>query len=827
MTSAHPVAIIGGGIVGVSTAYHLALAGCTDVLLLERSELTAGSTWHAAGNLPHFHGSFNLMRLQAYGKQLYRGLQAQSTQPLGLHWTGALRLAHSAARVDEFERVAGMARACGLAMRLIGIDEARRLHPHLVPDGLAGVLWDPVDGHADPTSLTQAMAAHARERGVVIKRHTPVLGITRGASGQWKLETPGGAFEAEKIVIAAGFRSPEVAALLGLRIPLANMEHQYLVTDSVPELTAQAGELPMVRDPDDSYYLRQEGKGFVLGPYEHCGKPWAVEGVPPHFGQELLAPDLDRIEDIVAQAMQRVPISANAGIKTIVNGPITYTPDGNPLIGPVAGVDNLFLNTGSGFGIVQGGGSGKACAEWVLRGHTEWDLWELDPRRFDMTVMTPQHVVDKCVELYNHEYAAGTPYEYEMRPAARGLKTSAATARHEAAGAVFFSRFGWERPAWFAPAGAEPSARHEQHSFRRSNWWSAVRAECHAVRDHAGLLDLTPFSKWSLRGAGAQAVLDALGANRAPRVTGAITLTHALTAEGGVISEFTVTRLADDHFYVVSAAAANLHDGDLLRRALPADGSATLQDLTRERGTLVLAGPRARDVLAALTDADLSSAAFPWLSAREITVAGVALLALRVNFVGELGWELHHPIEQQGELHDALMQAGAAHGLRPFGLRAMDSLRIEKMYRNWRSDLTTEASLLEAGMQRFARLDDERAFNGKAALLAQTRNGLTRQMVLLRVDAPDVAADHGADPGADHGADALGAEPVLAGERIVGLTSSGAYGHRVEASLALAYVEAAYAAAGTSLAIDLLGRRRAATVLPAPPYDPNNQRLRS
>ncbi len=597
--------------------------------------------------------------------------------------------------------------------------------------------------------------------------------------------------------------------MLGLTIPLANMEHQYLVTDSVAELVAHGKEVPMVRDPDDSYYLRQEGKGFILGPYEHCSKPWAVDGVPASFGQELLAPDLDRIEDIVAMAMERTAITMNAGIKTIVNGPITYTPDGAPLIGPVAGIDGLFLNTGSGFGIVQGGGSGKVCAEWLLHGETEWDLWELDPRRFGGHY-TPAQTVDKCVEIYNHEYAAGTPYEYEMRPAARGIKTTPATKRHDAAGAVFFARYGWERAAWYAPAASE---RREQHSFRRSNWFEPVREECLAARDAVAMLDLTPFSKWEVRGAGARAHLDQVGANRVPRKTGGVALTHALNENGGVCSEFTVTCLADDHFYVVSAAAAEDHDSDVLRAGLPADGSVDIQRCTAQWGCLLLTGPDARAVLASLCDADLGNKAFPWLTAQNLTVAGMSLRALRVSFVGELGWELHHPIEQQGELFDALMQAGAGHGIRPIGLRAMDCLRIEKCYRNWRSDLNTEFTLLEAGMQRFCKLDDERNFRGKRALVAQAADALKRVLVLLDVDSID--------------AHCIGAEPVLMDGTIVGITTSGAHGMRCDRSLALAYVAAEHALQGRQLQVDLLGQRLAATVHLEALYDPQNERLRA
>jgi dimethylglycine dehydrogenase len=809
MAHAFKTAIIGGGIVGVSTAYHLAQKGQTDVVVLERAELTSGSTWHAAGNLPHFHGSYNMVRLQQYGKALYRQLEQDIGQPVGLHWTGALRLAHTDARVDEFERIAGMGRSLGLEMRMISAEECRTLHPFLNTDGLKGILWDPVDGHVDPTSLTNALAGVARKLGVTIKRNSPVLSISRGASGQWRLETASGVIEAEQLVIAAGFRSPEVAAMLGLTIPLANMEHQYLVTDAIAELKAHGKEVPMVRDPDDSYYLRQEGKGFILGPYEHNSVPWAVGGVPADFGQELLTPDLDRIEDIVAMAMERTPISMNAGIKTIVNGPITYTPDGSPLIGPVAGVDGLFLNTGSGFGIVQGGGSGKVCAEWLMHGETEWDMWELDPRRFGGHY-TPEHTVAKCIEIYNHEYAAGTPYEYEMRPAARGIKTTPATERHDAANAVFFARFGWERAAWYAPEGSE---RVEHHNFRHSNWFDPVKAECEAASNAVALLDLTPFSKWEVSGPGARAHLDSVGANPAPRKPGGVALTHALNHSGGVRSEFTVTCLAEDHYYLISAAAAEDHDSDVLRENLPTDGSVKLERVTEQWGCLLLTGPKAREVLVSLTEAALDNKAFRWLTAQTITVAGIPLRALRVSFVGELGWELHHPIDRQGELFDALMKAGAPHGIRPIGLRAMDCLRIEKFYRNWRSDLTTEYSLLEAGMQRFFKLDDERSFRGKASLVAQSKTGLQNVLVLLQVASTD--------------AHCIGSETVMKDGKVIGITTSGAHGMRCDLSLAVAYVEAAHAVQGEPLQVDLLGQRLVATVHLEGMYDPANERLRS
>ncbi|HSG93884.1 MAG TPA: FAD-dependent oxidoreductase, partial [Afifellaceae bacterium] len=575
-------------------------------------------------------------------------------------------------------------------------------------------LWDPLDGDIDPTSVTNAMARDARECGVTIRRNAPVMSITRKNSGRWELETPGGTISAEIIVNAAGFRAPEIAAMAGHPIPIASMEHQYLVTEDIPELAARPDKIAMVRDPDTSYYLRHEREGIIIGPYEHDGRLWAVDGVPENFGQELLPPDLDRIADYVADALERVPLAADAGIKTIVNGPITYTPDGLPLIGPVAGIDNCFLNCGSSFGITQGGGSGKFAAEWILDGHTSLDMIELDPRRF-ADFATPEWVAARCKDIYDNEYAVGYPNEYAMRQAGRPTRTMPAHARHQAAGAQFYSAYGWERPAWFAAQ----SEAAETFSFRRTNAFDAIGRECRAVREAAGLLDLSPFAKFDVTGPGAEAFLDAIGGNRMPRRIGGIVLTHALTPEGGILSEFTVTRLGPEHFYVVSAAAAEAHDCDLLRQSLPADGSVRIANITHDYGTLVLAGPRSRDILGRLTAADLSSDAFPWLTSQEIQAAGVSVRALRVNFVGELGWELHHLVADQLAIYDALMQAGAEHGLIPFGMRAMDSLRLEKMYRGWRTDLTTEYSLVEAGMQRFVRFDKNVDFTGREALADQ------------------------------------------------------------------------------------------------------------
>nr|WP_067285651.1 FAD-dependent oxidoreductase [Marinobacterium profundum] len=807
MTTHSKVLVIGGGIAGVSTLYHLAKRGCTDIALVERTELTAGSTWHAAGNLPHFSTSINVMRLQQYSIDLYQRLEAETGQAVGHHKTGALRLAHTQERFEEFQRVAGMADICGLDFKLLKPEELQEYHPFLQTHDLVGGLWDPDDGHIDPTSVTNAMAKGARELGAKIHRNSPVSAISRDAKGVWQVETPQGILTADIIVNAAGFRANEVAAMIGHKLPMASMEHQYLVTEGVQEIADCGRELPMVRDPDVSYYLRQERDGFILGPYEPDGLPCWVDGVPPDFGQELFEPSLDRLEDIIATAMEQMPLLEKAGVQTVINGPITYTPDGHPLIGPIAGIDNYFVCTGFNFGIVQGGGAGHFMSQWILDGHPEIDLWELDPRRFG-DYANARYSVAKACEVYAHEYANGFPYEYENRSAGRPAKTTPAYARLKENGGVFGARYGWERANWFAPEGVTGA---DTLSYRRGNWFETVGQECRAVRESVGLLDLSAFAKFEVSGPGAEAYLDQLSTNRLPGKVGAIALTYMVSNTGRIRAEFTITRLAEDRFYLVSAAGAHSHDWDELRRRLPADGSVTLKDETARYGTLVLAGPRARDLLAKLTSADLGNEAFPWLNARDIEVAGAPVRALRVNYVGERGWELHHPIEYQLGLYDALMEAGSEFGIRNFGLRAMDSLRLEKAYPMWGHELTCENTPIEAGLEFFVKTEG-RSFTGRDALAGQRIEGTGVRLAYLEIDARD--------------ADAFTFEPVLADGKVVGAVSSGAYAHTLGKSLAFAYLKIAQTVPGTELEVLILGERCAARVIDAPAFDPKNRRPR-
>jgi dimethylglycine dehydrogenase len=805
VTETARVVVIGGGIMGASLLYHLARAEWTDACLLERGEIAAGSTWHAAGNTPHFNTSLNLSRIHLASTELYQRLEAETGQAVGFHRPGSLRLASVPDRMDEYRRHRGKARTIGLPFEVIGPDEIRRLHPLVDTRGVLGAAWNPEDGHVDPTSVTQALAKGARDRGARVHRHTRVTGVARQPGGEWRVTTDRGDFVAEIVVNAAGTWAREIGQLSGLDLPIVPMEHQYLVTETIPEVAALERELPLLREVDVSYYLRQEAQGLLLGPYERGARPFGVGGIPPGFGADLLPPDPERLRTIVEAAMIRVPALARAGIQRIINGPITYTPDGNPLLGPAFGVPGYWLACGLSFGITQAGGAGRYLAEWIVEGQPSIDLWEVDPRRYG-SYATERYAVARCIDIYEDEYAI--VYPQDDRRAGRPARTSPLYNRFRAAGAVFGVRNGWERPYWFAPPGTEP---RDRPSFRRTNWFDAVGREARAVRERAGLLELSSFAKYEVGGPGAEAWLDRLCANRLPRL-GRIALSQLLTERGTIECDVTLTRLEPDRFLVLSAAVAELHDLDWLRRHAPEDGSVTIENVTARSGVLILAGPCARDVLGRVTDADLSNAAFPWLAARRIQVGPAPVLALRINYVGELGWELHHPLEYQIALYEALRAAGEDLGLADFGLRAMDSLRLEKGYRAWGADLNTEVTPLEAGLERFVAFD-KGDFVGRDALLAQRRAGLRKRLATLEVDALD--------------ADCWGSEAVWDGDRVAGITTSGGYGYCLGRSLAVAYLDAPLAAPGTPLTVEILGERRPARVLAEPPFDPEDRRPRA
>ena len=888
--------IVGGGVMGVSLAWHLTGRGWRDVVLLEKNELTAGSTWHAAGLCTHFAHHPTIMAMRAESVRLYRDvLPAETGETAGFHPCGALRVTRSAERMAEFRHVQGLGRFMGHELRILTPEALARIYPLACIDGLLGAVHEPDDGHVDPTLATHALAAGARSRGAEIRRHTPVRAIERAASGAWTVHTDRDTVRCRHVVNAAGTWCREIGAMMGADLPVVPMLHQYLVTAGVPEIAERVAagepELPIIRDPEESWYLRQERDGFILGPYEADGRPWGVDGVPPEFGMELLPPELDRIEPIAALAMERVPALARAGVKTVVHGPITFTPDANPLVGPAFGLDNAWLLTGSSMGVMEGGGAGRFLADWMIDGAPPMDALAVDPRRFGAWAAERDYRVSKAVECFGLQF--GMHYPFEERPAGRPRRTTPIYPVQAAQGAVFGCVYGWERPNWFArgyepaedgprdeppalgPAGKEPDGtpatfgrpgpagngpRAAPPTFGRPSWRETVAAECRAVRDRAGLVDLSAFSKFEIFGADAPACMERLGANRPPRAVGRIGITHALTAAGGVASEFTVTRLAADRYYLTSAAAAERHDEDLLRRHAASFADAHVINRTAHLGVLGLMGPEAPTVLGALTDADLGHEAFPWLSARTLRIgtagAGAARAgameagaarprtvearALRVSYAGECGWELHVAMADLPALHQALCTAGAAVDLRPFGAYALNSLRLEKGYRAWGADLTTERTPLEAGLDRLVRTEG-REFTGREALLARAESPSAWRMALLSIE-----PDGDADPFYTH--------TVWRDGRAIGIVTSAAPGHRTGTTLALAYLrpeagsgerrvladagrparmdshdampESGGNAGGGALEISILGRRHPARVLAEPPCDPANTRLR-
>ena len=799
------IVIVGGGIMGVGLLYHLALEGCSDVLLVEKGELTSGSTWHAAGQCPNFVGDYNLAKIHEYGISLYRRLEELTGQFVSWHGCGSLRFALSQQDLDWFEQVRGIAANVGFHLEIIDVEQIRRLNPFINVDGVLAGAWTRNDGHADPSGLCNAMARGARDLGAKIVSRNRVLDINALPSGEWRVATEQGAVTAETVVNAAGCYARQVAQMVGADAPICNVQHHYLVSGTVPEFVERGeAEIPVMRDPYASAYLRQEQKSGLIGIYEKAGQAeaWPPDGLPAWQSEsELFQEDLERLMPWLGRAMERMPAVEAAGIKRIVNGAISHSPDGAPLLGPVAGLRNFWFCCGSSFGIAQGAGCGKYLAQWMLHGDSEINMTGFDPRRFG-TYADRGFMIARGCQDYGRTYF--TPFPGEELPAARELRLSPLHTKLKAQGCRHTEAFGWERPQWFSPDG-----REEAYSFRRSNVFPLVAEECLAVRERVGLLDLSGFAKYEVSGADAAAFLNRLCANRMPKA-GGIVLAHILSRGGRIGGELTVTHLADGLHYVLSAAGAELRDLDHLQQGIQPGEQVHIANVTDERGVLVLAGPRSRDVLSKLTDAPLDSKAFRWLSGKEIEVAGLPVRALRVNYVGELGWELHPLMGDMEALYDALWQAGQAFGIANFGLYAVNSLRMEKAYRSWGAELTNEVTLADADMERFIKYEKS-DFTGREAALRQKDRAM--QLIYFEVDAED--------------SDVRGGEPLFHDDRCVGVTTSGAYGHYVRKSLGFGYVPPQLATPDAALEVALLGERRRLRVLTEPAHDPANLRLKA
>lgn len=808
------VVIIGGGVVGVSSLYHLAKAGWRDCVLLEKNELTAGSTWHAAGNVPTFSTSWSLMNMQRYSTELYRGLGQAVDYPMNYHVTGSIRLAHSRERMQEFARAKGMGRYQGMAIDVLGVGEIRAKYPFLETHDLHGALYDPADGDIDPAQLTQALAKGARDLGATILRFCPATGVSRKGEG-WIVHTAKGDIACQIVVNAAGYYAQKVSEWFiphgGRRVPMVAMSHQYLLSEPIPEIEAWSREvghkLPLLRDVDVSYYLRQEKTGFNLGPYErNCRAHWVTpdDPMPEDFSFQLFPDDLDRLEPYIVDAMARVPLLGTAGISRVINGPIPYAPDGNPLIGPMPGVPNAFEACVFTFGIAQGGGAGKVLAEWVTEGATEWDMWSCDPRRFGSHA-DDAYARETGIEVYGHEYAMHFPHA--RWPAGADRKLGPVHDQLKAEGAQFAAYNGWERATWYAEPGDDTGWDATQTWGRAGPWMPRVAAECLAVRDAAGILDLPGFSRFHVKGAGVIDWLDRQITGRIPPV-GKVGLGYFADARGRIVTEMSLARLAEDEVLLITAATAQLHDREWLLRDRPA--TVAFADLSDQWSCQILTGPKSREILAKVCDGDLS---LPWLSLQKARIGAAEIMLFRVSFAGELGWEIHAKVGDMALVRAAVMAAGKPLGLRPFGMFALNSLRIEKGYRAWKGDLSTDYTVLQGGLDRFVRWDKPE-FTGRAALLAERQAGVTKRFVTLVVDAGD--------------ADAPYMSTIWHEGKVVGETTSGAWGYRVGASLALGMVRADLAMPGTGLEVEIYGERRAAVVQPdAPLWDAANERIKA
>jgi dimethylglycine dehydrogenase len=799
-----PAVVIGGGLVGCSILYHLAKKGWTDAVLLERSELTSGSTWHAAANIHGLHDVTNISRLQHYTMGLYKQLEAETGQGCGIFQPGSLYLAQTEAREHQLRIQAAKARRYGMNFHEVTRDEAERLHPLVDFDGIRCIMYEPDGGNVDPSGVTHAYAAGARQMGAEIHRFTPVTATEAQPDGTWIVRTPRGDIRTPWVVNAAGLWAREVGRMAGLELPLIPTEHQYFVTETIPEIAGAGRRLPSVADRDGEYYLRQEGLGLLVGAYERDMKFWAEDETPGGFGHELFADDLDRIEPNMLRAIARVPAVGRAGIKRVINGPMIWSPDSSALFGPVPELTGYFCCNGIIPGFSQSGGLGKLAAEWMVEGEPTLDMFNWDMARFGHwagRAFTRARVQDQ----YAHRFKIHFPNE--EREAGRPVRTRPAYAMQKGMGAVFGLNFGWEHPLWFAAEG-EPKA--ETYGFTRQNWWAPVGREARMLRDAAGIIDISNFAKYRAQGPEAEGWLNAVFANRMPTRVGRSCLTPLIGVRGGIAGDFTVTKLGDGDFLIVGSGMAERFHRRFFK-AVPLPEGTTFASITDTTCGFNVAGPRARDLLARLTNADLSNAAFPFMSSARISVAGVDCTALRVSFTGDLGWELHCAEADQVALYTALLDAGRDLGAGPVGSRALMSLRVEKGYGSWGRDYSPEYWPQESGLDRLVKGDKD--FLNKSAWEAIAATPPRDLMMMLEIDATT--------------ADASGGEPVFLPDGTpAGQVSSGAYGYHVGKSLAIAYLKAGMATPGDTVHVAILGRDHTARVLARPPFDPDGARLR-
>ncbi|CAN7631620.1 GcvT family protein [Aminobacter sp. LjRoot7] len=761
------IVVIGGGIIGCSTAYHLARDHKADVILLEQGKLTSGSTWHAAGLVGQLRSSASITRVLKYSVELYKGLEAETGLATGWKMTGCLRLATNQDRWTEYKRLATTAKSFGMDMQLVSPEEVKRMWPLMDTSDLVGASWLPTDGQASPSDITQSLAKGARMHGAKLFENVRVTGFEMKDGRILKVKTDQGDVSCDKVVNCAGQWARQVGAMAGINVPLQPVKHQYIITEKLPGLATDA---PTLRDPDRRTYFKEEVGGLVMGGYEPNPQGWTTGDVPNDWEFRLFDDDFDHFEQHMMQAIERVPGLADVGVKQMINGPESFTPDGNFILGAAPECSNMFVGAGfNAFGIASGGGAGWVLAQWVVDGEAPLDLWVVDIRRFSGLHRDRQWVSDRTLEAYGKHYTIG--YPHEEYASGRPYIVSPLYERLKAHRAVFGSKLGWERPNWFAPEGMEPK---DVYTMGRQNWFEPVGDEHRHVREAVGVFDQSSFAKYEMTGKDAQRALDFICANDVSKPAGRLTYTQLLNTRGGIEADLTVARLADDKFYIVTGTGFRTHDLAWISDHIPTGWDAKLVDVTEQFGTLSLMGPNARKVLEAVTSADVSNAAFPFGHVREITIAGATVRTLRVTYVGELGWELHVPIEATGEVFDALMAAGAAHDIRPIGYRALESLRLEKGYRAWGSDITPNDTPFEAGLGWAVKLKKETDFLGRKALEKLGNAPLTKRLACFTVDDKEVVL--------------VGRETILRDGQPVGYLTSGGYGYTVGKNIGFGYV---------------------------------------
>ncbi|MFN8454266.1 MAG: FAD-dependent oxidoreductase [Anaerolineae bacterium] len=800
------VVIIGGGVGGCSIAYHLTLMGWKDVVVLERNELTSGSTFHSAGLVGQLRTSSNLTKMIRYSTDLYRRLHAETGRDPGWREVGSLRLASSPERMQELQRLVAVSRSFGLPLELISPTEAQDLFPLMTLAEVRGGVYLPTDGFIDPTGLTMALAAGAKERGAQFLTHTRVQSITLTEGRVSAVVTDKGTIQTEIVVNAAGQWAGEVGRMVGLNLPVIPMAHLYLITKP---MAGVRHNFPTMRDPDLLVYYREEVGGLIAGGYERQPAPWALDGIPADFNNKLLEPDWERFTPLMENAIKRVPALESAEIVTLLNGPEGFTPDGEYLLGPTAVKGFWVAAAFCAHGLAGAGGIGKAMAEWIIEGHPEWDLWRLDVRRFGANYASQAYTVARTIETYAKYY--DIHYPNEERQSARRCASRHLSPAH-CVGCGLWEKTGWERPNWFAPYEAQATHGHEPKGWAHHGWSPAIGVEHLATRERAGLFDETSFSKIEVRGPGALALLQRLCANNIDQPVGRVIYTSMLNPRGGIECDFTVTRLETDRFLIVTGTAFGQHDLSWIRLNMPDDGSVLVEDVTSTRACFGLWGPRARAILQKVTKSDISNAAFPYMTAQTLTAGDVPALAVRVTYVGELGWEFYCGMEYGQCLWDTLWEAGQPEGLVAGGYRAIDSLRLEKGYRYWSADIGPDYTPYEAGLG-FAVKLNKGDFIGREALLKQKESGLRRKLCCLTL------ADSAAVP--------IGNEPVRAGEEVISWVTSGGYGYAVGQSIAYGYLPLEYSSAGTRLSVEIWGERIAAVVSSEPLWDPRGERVRA